>query len=254
MTTTPRDWEGERLARQAAVAAYVATWPTTYATVREAVGRGFWPDCYGGGPAPHGCQPPTKFGYAAGWIEHPLHVAGLGGGAGLWVWSFEHDDPDTLRDREVWHAGATWFCPMLDGYRLSRDALTFDAALAYVELLDAYLRAHYLVPRYTPDTRYPILTGAEWVEVANVPLAEDAPPEGQLALFTPTAPTTTLGKARSALQALLVAPPPFPDTAPVIISDPYRMDDLIAVANRVRRNRLPEHHAQDWLATRKDTP
>ena len=177
--------------RQARSEAEKSTWPERYATVRDAIARGFVPAAYGnvqGWPlntldvGTTIWLPPTRFGYPPGGLSYPHHAGGPGAGARFHVWSHDRGTPDELRDRRVWMAGAPNAILDCLPYR-SYGGLTLPEALDRCVVLGAHYRQHFIVPDWVDE--HPRLLAREWREMIA---AETIPVQpAQLDMFAPVA-------------------------------------------------------------------
>jgi hypothetical protein len=177
------DYEKAYRERTKQIAAERASWPETYAVVRELTALGFVAGAFGrvADDPPFLC-PPTKFGYTAGGLRHPHDAGGPGEGATFHVWAFNRDEisPDDLRAQPVWIAGDP-DALSLTCYR-TRWRLTLDAAVALCLAMAEHHREDFIVPDWR-DGR-PELPVATWRELLAIDLAPP-PNSGQLALFAP---------------------------------------------------------------------
>lgn len=211
-----------------------AAWPERYASVRDAIALGFWPDAYGMtiGREIH-CAPPLKFAYPAGGIAHPHHADGVAAGSYFWIWRFDDQNrsPDELRDSPGWLCGPTNVCDGPWGMYPIRGGLTLDEAFAHVIACAAHYRRYCIVP--DPDSwPTPRLLTREWRELVDLC---PVPPGTQLGLFDDPIQGPFAPCRRAIRDALRPLADDEPQALPANLYDLYVIE-LIHSANRRRRD------------------
>lgn len=237
--------------RQSRIAAERATWPEQYATVREAIALGFWPDAYRNteNDASILC-PPTKFCYPRAGVSYPLHVDGPAAGASLRFWTHHKGTPDELRHKPVWLAAIEALDHPMQWTRFG--PATFDETLAWCVALGDRMQAEFIVPVYDPETRDTSLPLHQWREIAAVPLPSDdpAPAPAQLALFDAPEPQpeTTLSRTRRLIREALAGLTVPDDTMLRGSFYAYDVASLVGAANRRRQSAHREISEDEAIA------